>query len=63
MGLAGETLDGLETVQAFNQEDAGHREGCRAAVETAFRQSVARIGARAAMTALGRSYSSWAAWG
>ncbi len=51
MGYAGETLDGLETVQAFGRET---RVSARfaAAVEEAFRRSLARIGARALMTAL-----------
>ncbi len=51
VGLAGETLDGLETVQAFGQEQQV-TDRFREAIETAFRQSRARIGARAAMTAL-----------
>jgi len=51
VGYAGETLDGLDTVQAFGREaSAAARFG--AAVEAAFRASVARITARAAMTAL-----------
>jgi ATP-binding cassette subfamily B protein len=51
VGYAGETLDGLDTVQAFGQEG---RVAARFkdAVEGAFQVSVARIGARAAMTAL-----------
>jgi ATP-binding cassette subfamily B protein len=51
VAYAGETLDGLDTVQAFGREaSAGARFG--AAVEAAFRASVARITARAGMTAL-----------
>jgi ATP-binding cassette subfamily B protein len=51
VGYAGETLDGLDTVQAFGREaSAAARFG--AAVEAAFRASVARITARAVMTAL-----------
>jgi ATP-binding cassette subfamily B protein len=51
VAYAGETLDGLDTVQAFGRErSAGDR--FAAAVETAFRASVARISARAFMTAL-----------
>jgi ATP-binding cassette, subfamily B, bacterial len=51
VGYAGETLDGLDTVQAFGREQsAAARFG--AAVEAAFRASVARITARAIMTAL-----------
>jgi ATP-binding cassette, subfamily B, bacterial len=51
VAYAGETLDGLDTVQAFGREaSAGGR--FAAAVEEAFRASVARITARAAMTAL-----------
>jgi ATP-binding cassette subfamily B protein len=48
---AGETLDGLDTIQAFGREaQAGAR--FAEAVETAFRTSVKRITARALMTAL-----------
>lgn len=51
VGTAGETLDALETVQAFVREDyARGRFG--EGVETAFRQSLKRMGARALMTAL-----------
>jgi ATP-binding cassette, subfamily B, bacterial len=51
VAYAGETLDGLDTVQAFGRErTAGDR--FAAAVETAFNASVARISARAIMTAL-----------
>jgi ATP-binding cassette, subfamily B, bacterial len=51
VAYAGETLDGLDTVQAFGREkSAGAR--FSAAVEAAFRASVARITARATMTAL-----------
>ncbi len=51
VGYAGETLDALETVQAFGRE-ASVTARFADAVETAFRVSVARIGARAAMTVL-----------
>ncbi len=51
VGYAGETLDALETVQAFGRE-AAVTARFKGAVETAFKVSVARIGARAAMTAL-----------
>jgi ATP-binding cassette subfamily B protein len=51
MGYAGETLDALETVQAFGRERSVSSR-FRSAVETAFKVSVARIGARAAMTVL-----------
>jgi ATP-binding cassette subfamily B protein len=51
VGYAGETLDALETVQAFGREgSAGERFG--AAVEAAFRTSMRRIRARAVMTVL-----------
>jgi len=51
VGFAGETLDGLETVQAFCRETTvAARFG--ASVETAFRASMARIRARSMMTAL-----------
>ena len=51
VAYAGETIDGLDTVQAFGRErTAAARFG--AAVENAFNASVARITARAAMTAL-----------
>jgi ATP-binding cassette subfamily B protein len=51
VAYAGETLDALDTVQAFGrQPTAGER--FAAAVETAFRASLRRIGARALMTAL-----------
>ncbi|MFI4965149.1 MAG: ABC transporter transmembrane domain-containing protein [Caulobacterales bacterium] len=50
IGHAGETLDALEIVQAFGREAAGAaRFG--AAVETSFRTSLRRMGARAIMTA------------
>jgi ATP-binding cassette subfamily B protein len=50
VGYAGENLDQLETVQAFGREgSAGRRFG--GAVETAFSASLARIRARALMTA------------
>ncbi len=51
MGYAGETLDALETVQAFGRERSVSSR-FKSAVETAFKVSVARIGARAAMTVL-----------
>ena len=51
VGYAGETLDALDTVQAFGRE-ASVTERFRAAVEAAFRASLARIGARAGMTVL-----------
>jgi ATP-binding cassette subfamily B protein len=51
MGYAGETLDALDTVQAFGREGRATSR-FKAAVEVAFRASLARIGARAAMTAL-----------
>ena len=51
VGYAGETLDGLETVQAFGRETtAAGRFG--EAVEAAFRTSLRRMTARAVMTAL-----------
>ena len=50
IGHAGETLDALETVQAFGRETAaGARFGL--AVETSFRTSLRRMRARATMTA------------
>ncbi|MBV8682946.1 MAG: ATP-binding cassette domain-containing protein [Caulobacteraceae bacterium] len=51
VGYAGETLDALETVQAFGRE-ASVAARFRDAVEMAFRTSLARIGARAIMTIL-----------
>ena len=48
---AGESLDQLETVQAFGQE-AGAASRFGAAVETAFDASLRRLAARAVMTAL-----------
>ncbi|MDQ0465194.1 ATP-binding cassette subfamily B protein [Caulobacter ginsengisoli] len=51
VGYAGESLDALETVQAFGREAAtGQRFG--AAVEFAFAKSMRRLRARASMTAL-----------
>ena len=51
VGYAGETLDALDTLQAFGRErSAGDR--FMAAVEGAFRASLSRIRARALMTAL-----------
>jgi ATP-binding cassette subfamily B protein len=51
VGFAGESLDALETVQAFGREgSAAGRFGL--AVETAFQVSLRRITARALMTAL-----------
>jgi ATP-binding cassette subfamily B protein len=51
VAYAGETLDGLDTVQAFGREQSASRRFA-GAVEAAFRASVARITARAVMTAL-----------
>jgi ATP-binding cassette subfamily B protein len=51
VAYAGETLDGLDTVQAFGRESSAGA-SFAAAVEAAFRASVARITARAVMTAL-----------
>ena len=51
VGYAGETLDGLDTVQAFGRE-ASVTARFRAAVEAAFRVSLARVRARAGMTVL-----------
>jgi ATP-binding cassette subfamily B protein len=51
VGFAGESLDALETVQAFGREQ-GVAARFGAAVETAFRASMARVRARALMTAL-----------
>ena len=51
VGFAGETLDALDTVQAFGRE-ASVTASFREAVEAAFRASLARIGARAGMTVL-----------
>jgi ATP-binding cassette subfamily B protein len=51
VGYAGETLDALDTVQAFGRE-ASVTARFRVAVEGAFRVSLARIGARAGMTVL-----------
>jgi ATP-binding cassette subfamily B protein len=51
VGYAGETLDALDTVQAFGRETSATAR-FKAAVELAFQVSLARIGARAAMTAL-----------
>ena len=51
VGFAGESLDALETVQAFNRErSVSARFGV--GVETAFRASMARVRARALMAAL-----------
>jgi ATP-binding cassette, subfamily B, bacterial len=51
VGYAGETLDALDTLQAFGREkSAGDRFG--RSVETAFAASLARIRARALMTGL-----------
>jgi ATP-binding cassette subfamily B protein len=51
VAYAGETLDGLDTVQAFGREANAARR-FSAAVEAAFRASMARVSARAVMTAL-----------
>jgi ATP-binding cassette subfamily B protein len=50
VGYAGETLDALETVQAFGREGSAAERFGRA-VETAFQTSMRRIRARAVMTA------------
>ena len=51
VAYAGETLDALDTVQAFGRERRAS-DRFAAAVETAFAASLQRIGARAFMTAL-----------
>ena len=51
VGYAGETLDALDTVQAFGREKSAASR-FRASVEAAFRTSLSRITARAGMTAL-----------
>jgi ATP-binding cassette, subfamily B, bacterial len=51
VGHAGETLDALETVQAFGRETAASQR-FGAAVETAFTTSLRRMSARAIMTAM-----------
>ncbi|HLZ84000.1 MAG TPA: ABC transporter transmembrane domain-containing protein [Caulobacteraceae bacterium] len=51
VGFAGETLDALDTVQAFGRE-ASVTQRFRTAVEAAYRVSLARVGARAGMTVL-----------
>jgi ATP-binding cassette subfamily B protein len=51
VGYAGETLDALDTVQAFGRQRSV-TERFRAAVEAAFNASLARIRARAGMTVL-----------
>jgi ATP-binding cassette subfamily B protein len=51
VAFAGETLDGLDTVQAFGRE-AAVTERFRRAVEDAYQASMARVGARAVLTAL-----------
>jgi ATP-binding cassette subfamily B protein len=51
VGFAGESLDGLETVQAFGQEGAAS-ERFGASVEESFQTSLRRMRARAVMTAL-----------
>lgn len=51
VGYAGESLDALETVQAFGREKTADRR-FGDAVEIAFRTTVARVRARASMTAL-----------
>ena len=51
VGHAGETLDALETVQAFGREDAGAARFGEA-VESSFQTSLRRMTARAIMTAL-----------
>ncbi len=51
IGHAGETLDALETVQAFGREEAGAKRFGEA-VEASFRTSLKRMTARAIMTAM-----------
>jgi ATP-binding cassette subfamily B protein len=51
IGYAGESLDALDTVQAFGQETAAANRFSQA-VEAAFKVSVSRIGARATMTVI-----------
>jgi ATP-binding cassette subfamily B protein len=51
VAYAGETLDGLDTIQAFGRERSADAR-FSGAVEAAFRASVARITARAVMTSL-----------
>ncbi len=51
MGYAGESLDALDTVQAFGREKASSRRFTDA-VNLAFQTSLARIGSRAIMTAM-----------
>ncbi len=51
LGYAGETLDAVDTVQAFGREESV-KARFKASVETAFRASLARVRARAFMTAL-----------
>jgi ATP-binding cassette, subfamily B, bacterial len=51
VGFAGESLDALETVQAFGRE-ASVAERFGRAVETAFKASMARVSARGQMTGL-----------
>jgi ATP-binding cassette subfamily B protein len=51
VGFAGETLDALDTVQAFNRERTVSQR-FNAAVDTAFRASQDRVKARSIMTAL-----------
>jgi ATP-binding cassette subfamily B protein len=51
VGYAGETMDALDTIQAFGRERSASARFDEA-VETAFRASVARLSARGLMTAL-----------
>jgi ATP-binding cassette subfamily B protein len=51
VGFAGESLDALETVQAFGREENVAQRFGRA-VETAFKASMARVAARGQMTAM-----------
>jgi ATP-binding cassette subfamily B protein len=51
VGYAGETLDALDTLQAFGREPSAARR-FTAAVETAFSASLSRIRARSLMTAM-----------
>ncbi|HYC81205.1 MAG TPA: ABC transporter transmembrane domain-containing protein, partial [Solirubrobacterales bacterium] len=51
VGFAGESLDAIDTVQAFGREKSA-ADRFQAAVEAAFRVSLQRIGARAIMTGM-----------
>ena len=52
VGFAGESLDALETVQAFGREASAPPTASARAVEAAFAASLRRMTARALMTAL-----------